>query len=310
MGDNTGTLTRLGRQMVEFPLDPPLSKMLIISVDMKCSEEVLTIVSMLSVPAIFFRPKGREDESDAAREKFAVPESDHLTFLHVYQQWRMNKYSASWTSQHFMHIKALRKVREVRQQLREIMDQQKLRLVSCGTDWDIVRKCICSAYFHQAARLKGLGEYVNARTGMPCHVHPTSSLFGMGYTPDYVVYHELVMTVKEYMQCVTAVEGEWLAELGPMFYSVKESKGSAVEKKEKGRRSHEENGRRNDQGRGGDGEAKDRGGKRENSRQRPENRHRYARHESNARLEKVARRRIRRDAQKDSLQIWMMETLL
>ena len=82
-------------------------------------------------------------------------------------------------------------------------------------------------------------------------------------------------------------------------------------KKEKGRRSHEEDGRRNDQGRGGDGEAKDRGGKRENSRQRPENRHRYARHESNARLEKVARRRIRRDAQKDSLQIWiMMETLL
>ena len=153
--DNTGTLTRLGRQMVEFPLDPPLSKMLIISVDMKCSEEVLTIVSMLSVPAIFFRPKGREDESDAAREKFAVPESDHLTFLHVYQQWRMNKYSASWTSQHFMHIKALRKVREVRQQLREIMDQQKLRLVSCGTDWDIVRKCICSAYFHQV-RLNGL----------------------------------------------------------------------------------------------------------------------------------------------------------
>ena len=55
----------------------------------------------------------------------------------------------------------------------------------------------------------------------------------MGYTPDYVVYHELVMTVKEYMQCVTAVEGEWLAELGPMFYSVKESKGSAVEKRKK-----------------------------------------------------------------------------
>ena len=25
------------------------------------------------------------------------------------------------------------------------------------------------------------------------------------------------------MQCVTAVDGEWLAELGPMFYSVKEA---------------------------------------------------------------------------------------
>lgn len=31
---------------------------------------------------------------------------------------------------------------------------------------------------------------------MPCHLHPTSSLFGMGYTPDYIIYHELVMTTK------------------------------------------------------------------------------------------------------------------
>ena len=38
--------------------------------------------------------------------------------------------------------------------------------------------------------------YVNMRTGMPCHLHPTSALFGMGYTPDYIVYHELVMTSK------------------------------------------------------------------------------------------------------------------
>ena len=52
-----------------------------------------TIVSMLSVPAIFFRPKGREEESDSAREKFQVPESDHLTFLHVYMQWKTNKYA-------------------------------------------------------------------------------------------------------------------------------------------------------------------------------------------------------------------------
>jgi len=52
------------------------------------------------------------------------------------------------------------------------------------------------AYFHQAARLKGIGEYVNCRTGMPCHLHPTSALFGMGFTPDYVVYHELIMTSK------------------------------------------------------------------------------------------------------------------
>lgn len=229
--DNTGNLTPLGRNMVEFPLDPALSKMLIVSCDMGCSAEILIIVSMLSVPAIFFRPKGREEESDAAREKFQVPESDHLTYLNVYQQWKNNSYSSLWCGDHFIHIKAMRKVREVRQQLKDIMDQQKIGIISCGTDWDIIRKCICSAYFHQAARLKGIGEYVNCRTGMPCHIHPTSALFGMGYTPDYVVYHELVMTAKEYMQSVTAVDGQWLAELGPMFYSIKESAKSRLEKR-------------------------------------------------------------------------------
>nr|XP_039250693.1 pre-mRNA-splicing factor ATP-dependent RNA helicase PRP16-like [Styela clava] len=229
--DNTGALTTCGRTMVEFPLDPPLSKMLIVSCEMGCSAEVLIIVSMLSVPSIFYRPKGREEDSDTKREKFNVPESDHMTFLNVYQQWKTNRYSTTWANEHFVHAKAMRKVREVRSQLKEIMDQQKMRLVSAGNDWDVIRKCICAAYFHHAARLKGIGEYVNIRTGMPCHLHPTSALFGMGFTPDYIIYHELVMTSKEYMQCVTSVEGEWLAELGPMFYSVKETAASRKERK-------------------------------------------------------------------------------
>jgi pre-mRNA-splicing factor ATP-dependent RNA helicase DHX38/PRP16 len=100
--------------MVEFPLDPPLSKMLIISEELECSEEVLTIVSMLSVPAIFFRPKDREAESDAAREHFQVPQSDHLTLLNVYEQWKRHKYDQEWATKHFIHAKALKKVREVR----------------------------------------------------------------------------------------------------------------------------------------------------------------------------------------------------
>lgn len=115
-----------------------------------------------------------------------------LTFLANLRR----RYSSSWCQKHFIHHKAMRKVREVRQQLKDIMDQQKMPVVSSGQDWDIVRKCICSAYFHQAARLKGIGEYVHCRTGMPCHLHPTSALFGMGFTPDYVVYHELIMTAK------------------------------------------------------------------------------------------------------------------
>lgn len=46
--------------MAEFPLEPMLCKMLIMSVHLGCSEEMLTIVSMLSVQNVFYRPKVRD----------------------------------------------------------------------------------------------------------------------------------------------------------------------------------------------------------------------------------------------------------
>ncbi|GJS10571.1 hypothetical protein Tco_0367367 [Tanacetum coccineum] len=137
---------------------------------------------MLSVPSLFFRLKDRAEESDAAREKFFVPGSDHLTLLNVYQ--------------HFLQVKGLKKAREVRSQLLDILKTLKIPLTSSGPATDIVRKAICSTYFHNAARLKGVGEYVNCRNRMP-------------------------------------FEPQWLAEMGPMFFSIKDSDTSILEHKKK-----------------------------------------------------------------------------
>ncbi|KAJ4421665.1 DEAH-box RNA helicase prp16 [Neurospora sp. IMI 360204] len=229
--DNLGELTDLGRKMNAFPMDPPLAKLLITSEEYGCSEEMVTIVSMLSVPNVFYRPKERQEESDAAREKFFVPESDHLTYLHVYTQWKANGYNDGWCVRHFLHSKSLRRAKEVREQLLDIMKMQNMKMMSCGTDWDVIRKCICSGYYHQAAKVKGIGEYINLRTSVTVQLHPTSALYGLGFLPDYVVYHELILTSKEYMSTVTSVDPHWLADLGGVFYSVKEKGYSAREKR-------------------------------------------------------------------------------
>ena len=50
----------------------------------------------------------RAEESDAAREKFFVPESDHLTLLHTYQQWKANGYNGEWCNDHFIQAKGER----------------------------------------------------------------------------------------------------------------------------------------------------------------------------------------------------------
>ncbi|KAJ2881520.1 hypothetical protein H4R27_004029 [Coemansia aciculifera] len=72
---------------------------------------------MLAVALVFYRPKERLEESDAAREKFFVPESDHLTLLNLYLQWCSNWCRDSWCTRHFVHSKSMRKASEACDQL-------------------------------------------------------------------------------------------------------------------------------------------------------------------------------------------------
>ena len=180
--DNVGGLTKLGSKMVEFPVDPPLAATLLKAESLGCSNEILTVISMLSVLPFSFARKIAK-KSPTPCEKFFVPESDHLTLLNVYQQWKTNGYRNDWCNKHYIQGKGMKKAREVRAQLADIMKSQKVQLTTCGSDWDVCRRALCASYFHQAGRLRGIGEYVNCRNGMPCHLHPSSALYGLGYTP-------------------------------------------------------------------------------------------------------------------------------
>lgn len=66
-----GELTKLGRRMAEFPLDPQLAKMLVASPEFRCSNEILSIAAMLSVPNVHMRPKEAAKAADEAKARFA-----------------------------------------------------------------------------------------------------------------------------------------------------------------------------------------------------------------------------------------------
>lgn len=71
--NHKGELTKLGRQMAEFPTDPMLAKAVLAADKEKCVEEVLSIVSMLGeASALFFRPKDKKVHADSARNRFTV----------------------------------------------------------------------------------------------------------------------------------------------------------------------------------------------------------------------------------------------
>ncbi|XP_053689377.1 ATP-dependent RNA helicase DHX8 [Sabethes cyaneus] len=214
--DNEGLLTRLGRRMAEFPLEPNLSKMLIMSVALHCSDEILTIVSMLSVQNVFYRPKDKQALADQKKAKFNQIEGDHLTLLAVYNSWKNNKFSNAWCYENFIQIRNLKRAQDVRKQLLGIMDRHKLDVVSAGKNTVRVQKTICSGFFRNAAKKDPQEGYRTLVDSQVVYIHPSSALFNR--QPEWVVYHELVQTTKEYMREVTTIDPKWLVEFAPAFF--------------------------------------------------------------------------------------------
>ncbi|KAF9024147.1 P-loop containing nucleoside triphosphate hydrolase protein [Hymenopellis radicata] len=228
--DDEGLLTRLGRKMADFPMDPPMAKMLIASVELGCSEEILSVVAMLSVQSVFYRPKEKQGQADSKKAKFHQPEGDHLTLLTVYNGWKAANFSNPWCYENFIQARGMRRAQDVRKQLLGIMDRYKHDILSAGRDYNRVRLAICSGFFRNAAKKDPQEGYKTLVEGTPVYIHPSSALFNRN--PEWVVYHELVLTTREYCHNVTAVEPKWLVEVAPQFFKVADANKISKRKKQ------------------------------------------------------------------------------
>ena len=227
--DDEGLLTRLGRKMADFPMEPALAKTLIASVESACSEEMLSIVAMLSIQNVFYRPKEKQQQADAKKAKFHDPHGDHLTLLNVYNGWKHSHFSNPWCFENFIQARQMRRVADVRKQLVTIMNRYRHVVVSCGRNTLKVRQALCSGFFRNAARKDPQEGYKTLVEGTPVYMHPSSALFGK--PAEHVVYHTLVMTSKEYMQNATVIEPKWLVEAAPTFFKVAPSDRLSKRKK-------------------------------------------------------------------------------
>jgi ATP-dependent RNA helicase DHX8/PRP22 len=230
--DGDGLLTRLGRQMAEFPMEPALAKVLIASVNAGCTEEILTIVSMLSMQNVFYRPADKKNQADQKKAKFNDSTGDHMTLLNVYNGWARSGYSKGWCTENFIQDRTMRRAHEIRQQLLNIMKRSRHHIRGCGNNSDVVRRVLCTGYFRNAARKDPQEGYKTLIQGTPVSMHPSSALFQKH--AEYVIYHTLLLTTKEYMTCVSVIDPRWLVDAAPTFFKVADT--HTLSKRKKGER--------------------------------------------------------------------------
>ena len=202
--------------MAQFPLDPILSKTLLASVEYGCSEEIAIVVAMLSVEPPFSRPAEKQSEADSRHLSFHHPDGDHLTLLNIYLHWQSSGYSKIFCQRNYFQPRSLNRAKEVRKQLIGILDKYGLQIRSSGKDYVPVQKAITSGFFMHAAT-RDPTEGFKTKTGdQTVYIHPSSSLYRK--SPKCVLYHELVLTSKEYMRNVLRINEKWLVELAPDYY--------------------------------------------------------------------------------------------
>ncbi|XP_061559339.1 ATP-dependent RNA helicase DHX33 isoform X2 [Phycodurus eques] len=212
-------LTALGKKMSSFPLEPRYAKTILLSPDYSCSEEILSIVSLLSVDTVLYNPPARREEVLAVRKKFMSSEGDHMTLLGIYRAFKKVSGNKDWCRENFVNSRNMGLVKDVQGQLREICLKLNLKLESCGADTGKVRRCLAHAMFINAAELQADGSYLALDSRQSVAIHPSSVLFQA--KPAYVVFNELLHTSRCYMRDLCLVDADWLLDAAPEYFGRK-----------------------------------------------------------------------------------------
>eukprot|EP00659_Diplonema_papillatum_P016544 gene16544-25372_t len=121
-------------------------------VDFGCADDITTIVAMLTVQGVFYRPKEKAQLADQRKAKFHQPEGDHITLLTIFEGWKAAKYSAPWCYDNFLQARSLSRALDVRKQLILILEKYRLPILSAGKNYTCIRKAIASGFFFHAAK--------------------------------------------------------------------------------------------------------------------------------------------------------------
>ncbi|CAM9961266.1 unnamed protein product [Heterosigma akashiwo] len=217
--DDDGNLTDLGNRMSEVPLDPQLAKMLLAAPEYHCSNEILSIVSMMSVPQIFLRPK--EQAAAAGGGAVRATRAGTTSRCSTPTTPTSRRGLQDWCYDNFLQSRSMVSADNVRAQLQRIMQRLDLTLVSTSFDsknyYTNIRKCLVAGMFMQVAHLERTGHYLTVKDNQVVSIHPSSVL---DVKPQWVLYEDFVLTSKNYIRTCTAVRGEWLVEIAPHYYDM------------------------------------------------------------------------------------------
>lgn len=241
-GNNSATLTAIGRAMAAFPVDPRLARMIIEGGRRGCAKEMMVLAAALTIQDPRERPADVRAEADAMHARFVDDTSDFSSFLLLWDY--INEQQAALSSsqlrkmchREYINYLRIREWQDLFAQLREMGRTANIH-ASGGRDInasahevDIHKSLLTGLLSHvgvkeerekdSKGRTRGPREYLGAR-GTKFAIFPGSGLFKKG--PDWGLSAELVETSRLWARTNAAIEPQWIEEVGKHLISVQYS---------------------------------------------------------------------------------------
>ena len=241
-GNNSATLTAIGRAMAAFPVDPRLARMIIEGGRRNCAKEMMVLAAALTIQDPRERPADVRAEADAMHARFVDDTSDFSSFLLLWDY--INEQQAALSSsqlrkmchREYINYLRIREWQDLFAQLREMGRTANIH-ASGGRDInasaheiDIHKSLLSGLLSHVGAkeerekdskgRNRGPREYLGAR-GTKFAIFPGSGLFKK--SPDWVLSAELVETSRLWARTNASIDPQWIEEIGKHLISVQYS---------------------------------------------------------------------------------------
>lgn len=213
--DAFNKITKIGKHLGHFPIDPKLSRILLQAKNENALAEVLVIVSALATQDPRERPL---DKQQAADEKHAVLTdklSDFIFYINLWNAYHAEKMVLSanqlrkWCKKNFISWMRMREWIDTHSQIKRMLSNLKLTLNTTAASYEQIHRSLLTGLLANIGYKNEDKEYLGARNNK-FNIFPGSKLYKSA--PQWIVAAEIVETTRVYARTNARIDVAWIEE--------------------------------------------------------------------------------------------------
>ena len=211
------TLSEIGKLMVQFPLMPRLSKIIVEAIlnYPQVLEETIIAAAFLSAQSPFILPPGEEMDARIAHHAFKDVQGDFLSYVKLFRKFVVQENPEKFCQDNYLDLRVLSEIKNIKEQLELIVSDMGIPILSGGKNDDYLT-CIASGMIQFICVREGKENY-KTLTADNIQIHPGSCMFKV--SPLYMVAGEIVRTSRTFAMSVSPLTKENLRKISPSLES-------------------------------------------------------------------------------------------